>query len=500
MNILLLYPQYPDSFWSFSHALRFISKKAAVPPLGLITVSAMLPPTWKKKLVDLNVTTLKTLDIQWADYVFISAMYIQKESVSMIIEECVKHNVKIVAGGPLFTSEYENYPAISHFILNEAEITLPHFLTDLTEGLPKRIYKTSEYADMATTPVPDYQLLARKHYAFMNIQVSRGCPFSCDFCEITSLLGHKVRLKSTQQIMLELDKLYELKWRGPVFIVDDNFIGNKQAIKHDLLPAMKQWMIDHHFPFTFNTEASINLADDRELLRLMAETGFNSVFIGIETPEEVSLHECNKVQNKNRDMLQSIKKIQQAGLQVSGGFIVGFDNDTPAVFQRQIDFIQQSGIVSAMVGLLNAPRNTRLYKRLEAENRLTIEATGNNTDLTMNFTPKMEYHELIEGYKKIIRGIYTPKPYYKRVRKLLRNYKPVIRTSSKIDFIAVRAFFRAIYIIGIMNKGRSDYWKLIIWTLMLRPSLIVDAITLAIYGYHFRKVYGISNHSFLKRY
>jgi radical SAM superfamily enzyme YgiQ (UPF0313 family) len=499
MKILLVYPQYPDSFWSFRHALRFISKKAAVPPLGLITVSAMLPITWKKKLVDMNVTTLKTQDIQWADYVFISAMYIQKESVSKVIEECLKYNVKIVAGGPLFTREYKNYPDISHFILNEAEITLPRFLKDLSAGHPKKIYKTGKYADMALTPVPDYQLLSRKNYAFMNIQVSRGCPFSCEFCEITSLLGHKVRIKSTQQILQELDKLYSLNWRGSVFIVDDNFIGNKKVIKHELLPAMKKWMEERDYPFTFNTEASINLADDRDLMKLMAETGFNSVFIGIETPEESSLHECNKVQNKNRNMLQSIKSIQQAGLQVSGGFIVGFDNDTPAVFQRQIDFIQKSGIVSAMVGLLNAPKNTRLYERLEAENRLTTEATGNNTDLTMNFTPKMNYPDLIEGYKKIIRGIYTPKPYYKRIRELLRNYEPVVHTSFKIDYVALKAFFKTIFIIGIINKGRADYWKLMIWTLLLHPALLVDAVTLAIYGYHFRKVYGISNHWLFKR-
>ncbi len=409
MNILLVYPQYPDSFWSFSHALRFISKKAAVPPLGLITVSAMLPSTWQKKLVDMNVSPLLTSDIIWADYVFISAMYIQKESVNKVIEECMKHSVKIVAGGPLFNQEYKNYPQIDHFILNEAEITLPPFLKDLDTGHPKKIYKTDEYADITETPIPDYHLLSRKDYAFMNMQVSRGCPFACDFCEITSLLGHKVRMKETSQIIKELEVLYNLHWRGSVFIVDDNFIGNKNEIKNNLLPAMKKWMHKHKYPFTFNTETSINIADDDKLMSLMVETGFNSTFIGIETPEEKSLHDCNKVQNKNRNLLQNVKKIQNAGLQVSGGFIVGFDSDTPSVFQRQIDFIQQSGIVSAMVGLLNAPKNTKLYERLEAENRLTIEATGSNTDLSMNFVPKMNYIELMEGYKKIIRNIYTCK-------------------------------------------------------------------------------------------
>ncbi|MFH1160029.1 MAG: B12-binding domain-containing radical SAM protein [bacterium] len=493
MNVLLIYPHYPDSFWGFKYALRFISKKAAVPPLGLITVSAMLPKAWQKKLVDMNVSTLRTSDILWADYVFISAMYIQKESVSKIIEECMKHKVKIVAGGPLFTQEFSNYPQIDHLILNEAEITLPLFLKDLNSGqLPKKIYRTDEFADVTLTPVPDYHLLSKKAYAFMNIQVSRGCPFACDFCEITSLLGHKVRMKDTNQIIKELEILYNLNWRGPVSIVDDNFIGNKKEIKNNLLPAMRKWMQIHKYPFTFNIQSSINLADDQELMSLMIETGFDSAFIGIETPAEESLQECNKIQNENRDLLQSVKKIQKAGLQVSGGFIVGFDSDSPTIFQQQIDFIQQSGIVSAMVGLLNAPKNTKLYKRLEAENRLTTEATGNNTDLSMNFVPKMNYHELVNGYKKIIHDIYTTKPYYKRIRRLLLNYKPCYNKPAKINFVVLRAFLKSIFIIGVLNKGRSDYWKLLIWTLFRRPALVVDAITFSIYGYHFRKVFGLS--------
>jgi radical SAM superfamily enzyme YgiQ (UPF0313 family) len=367
MKILLIYPQCPDSFWSFKHALKFISKKAAEPPLGLITVSAMLPSTWQKRLVDMNITTLRTNDIQWADYVFISAMYIQKESVNKIIADCKKFNKKIVAGGPLFTQEYSNYPQIDHFVLNEAEITLPLFLNDLNAGQPQRLYKTSEYADISLTPVPDYHLLASGKYAYMSIQISRGCPFSCDFCEITSLLGHKVRMKDTSQVIEELEVLYNLNWRGPVSIVDDNFIGNKKGIKNNLLPAMRKWMQIHKYPFEFSTQASINLADDDELMSMMIETGINATFIGIETPDEISLQACNKIQNRNRDMLQSVKKMQKAGFHVSAGFIVGFDSDSPTVFQRLIDFIQQSGIVTAMVGLLNAPKNTRLYQRLKAE-------------------------------------------------------------------------------------------------------------------------------------
>jgi radical SAM superfamily enzyme YgiQ (UPF0313 family) len=493
MNVLLIFPKYPASFWSFKYALRFISKKAAVPPLGLITVSAMLPVSWQKRLIDMNVTSLKTNDLLWADYVFISAIYIQKESVNKIIEECQKHKIKMVAGGPLFTQEYENYPQIDHFILNEAEITLPPFLKDLETGnLPQRIYKTSEYADIRSTPVPDYHLLSMKDYAFMNFQVSRGCPFSCDFCEITTLLGHKVRMKETNQIIKELDRLYSLHWRGPVVVVDDNFIGNKNEIKNNLLPVMKNWMQTHKYPFIFNAETTVNLADDEELMTLMVEAGFTSTFVGIETPEEKSLRHCNKKQNSNRDLLQSVKKMQNSGLQVSGGFIVGFDSDTPAVFQRQIDFIQQSGIVAAMVGLLNAPKNTKLYKRLEAENRLTTEATGNNTDSSMNFVPKMDLQDLLEGYKRIIQNIYATKPYYKRIRQFLLNYKRAGGKQTKIEFFHVGAFIKSIVIIGILNKGRGEYWRLMMWTLFRHPALLVDAITFAVYGYHFRIIYGLT--------
>ncbi|MBU2464773.1 MAG: DUF4070 domain-containing protein [Bacteroidetes bacterium] len=496
MNVLLVYPKYPDSFWSFTHVLRFISKKAAVPPLGLVTISAMLPSGWNKELVDLNVTSLRSSDIAWADYVFLSAMYIQKESVDKVLEECTKNKVKVVAGGPLFTQEYDNYPQIDYFVLNEAEITLPLFLKDLDSGdKPQRIYKTSEFADITSTPVPDYHLLSAKDYAFMNIQVSRGCPFACDFCEITTLLGHKVRMKTPQQVLDELEAIYKLNWRGPVLIVDDNFIGNKHEIKNNLLPAMKSWMQDHNYPFKFNTETSINLADEEELLQLMVETGFISTFVGIETPEEKSLHSCQKSQNKNRNLLQSVKKIQNAGMQVSGGFIVGFDTDTPSIFQRQIDFIQQSGIVSAMVGLLNAPKNTKLYQRLEAENRLIAVSSGNNTDTSMNFIPIMDPDELLSGYNKIITGIYSPKPYYQRIRQCLKHYKRPKTGNGKVQLNYLAAFAKSLFIIGIASKGRREYWKFLFWTLYRKPELIIDAVTFAVYGYHFRTVYGLRNKS-----
>ncbi|MBN1118585.1 MAG: DUF4070 domain-containing protein [Bacteroidales bacterium] len=492
MKVLFIYPRYPDTYWSFKHALKFISKKAAVPPLGLITVSAMLPKSWQKKLLDLNIEVLDDSDLEWADLIFISSMYVQKESVNEILKRSKQFRAKIVAGGPLFTQEYANYPQIDHFVLNEAEITLPLFLQDLEKGQLKKIYRTSSYADMLLTPVPDYHLLKLKDYAFMNMQVSRGCPFNCDFCEITALLGHKVRMKSKEQVINELEALYKLNWKGSVAVVDDNFIGNKNKVKNSILPAMIDWMDAHKHPFQFNAQTSINLADDTNLLLMMSRAGFNSTFIGIETPVEESLHSCHKVQNQNRDLLADIKQIQKAGLQVSGGFIVGFDSDNSSVFQRQVDFIQKSGIVSAMVGLLNAPKNTRLYKQMEEEQRLTVEATGSNTDFTMNFKPKMDNQELLEGYRHIINSIYKEKPYYQRIRKFLVNYRPVRKGKSELDYVRIKAFLKSVFILGIFSKGRFEYWKFLFWTLIRKPRLFVDAITLAVYGYHYRTIYGLS--------
>ncbi|MFQ3579639.1 MAG: B12-binding domain-containing radical SAM protein, partial [Bacteroidales bacterium] len=452
-------------------------------------------------LIDLNVSKLIEKDIEWSDYVFISGMYIQKESVNSIIQKVKKYNKKIVAGGPLFTQEYENYSQIDHFILNEAEITFPIFLEQLEKGItPDRVFKTKEYADLSKTPVPDYHLLKKNKYALMNIQISRGCPFSCDFCEITALLGHKVRMKTNHQILKELEVLYKLNWRGQVAVVDDNFIGNKKVVKTELLPALILWMKEHKYPFLFNAQTSINLADDEALLQLMVEAGFNSTFIGIETTDENSLHDCQKKQNENRDILTNVKQIQQAGIQVSAGFIVGFDNDSASVFQRQVDFIQDSGIVSAMVGLLNAPKNTQLYKRMEDENRLTIEATGSNTDYTMNFTPKMDTSELLNGYKYIIYNIYSVKPYYKRIRNYFRNYTMSQNKQTQFEFSFIVAFLMSILIIGILNNGRREYWRFFLWTLFNNPSLFVDAIAFTIYGYHFRTIYGLKKRDITQRF
>lgn len=490
MKILLVYPKYPNTFWSFKYALKFISKKATQPPLGLLTVAAMLPKEWEKKLVDMNVNILKDKDLEWADYVFISAMSIQKASVKELIVRCKKMGLKTVAGGPLFTTGYEEFEDIDYLVLNEAEITLPPFLADLKNGCAKHIYSSKERPDIGKTLIPLWELTNMKKYVSMNIQYSRGCPFNCEFCNISALYGHKVRTKSKAQILAELEDLYSQGWRGDLFFVDDNFIGNKRRLKREILPAIIEWMERKRHPFSFNTEASIDLSDDEELMQLMVKAGFSSVFVGIETPNEESLAECNKLQNRNRDLVACVKKIQKFGFQVQGGFIVGFDSDPPSIFERLSAFIQESGIVSAMVGLLNAPRDSKLYNRLVKEGRLLKDVSGDNTDFSINFIPKMDYEILIKGYERIISRIYSPEPYYKRVREFLRDYKPLGKRTFRFHFSYLGAFLKSILFLGIIEKERIHYWKLFFWSLFRRPQLFQLAITFTIYGFHFRKVFG----------
>jgi radical SAM superfamily enzyme YgiQ (UPF0313 family) len=486
MNALFIYPKFPDTFWSFKSALKFIHRKAANPPLGLLTVAAMLPDEFQKRLVDVNVDDLTDEDLSWADMAFIGGMAVQRNSAREIITRCKEAGLKIVAGGPLFTSEYNQFEDVDHFVLNEAELTLPPFLADLDKGCAKHVYETTEFCDIRSTPAPMWELIHLKHYASMSIQFSRGCPFNCEFCNVTALLGHRARIKAAEQIIAELDGLYNLGWRGQVFFVDDNFIGNKAYLKTHLLPALIQWQKGKK-EIPFNTEASVNLADDEPLMEMMVKAGFDSVFIGIETPNEESLTECNKQQNKNRNLIESVKLMQRAGLQVQGGFIVGFDSDTPSIFQRQIEFIQKSGIVTAMVGLLNAPPGTRLYERMRKEGRLTGLISGDNVDGTTNILPKMGLDALREGYKDMLRHIYSPEHYYKRAMTFFREYqKPKIRTP--LDFQRLLAVLRASIRLGIFGRERFQYWKIFSWTLFRRPQLFPLTITFAIYGHHFRKV------------
>ncbi|AFM41786.1 Fe-S oxidoreductase [Desulfosporosinus acidiphilus SJ4] len=489
MKILFVYPQYPVTYWGFQYALKFVSKKASFPPLGLATVAAMFPKDDEKRLIDMNVTALRDKDLLWADYVMLSAMAVQRESTREVIDRCKALGIKTVAGGPLFTSEPESFDDVDHLLLNEGELTIPKFIRDLNAKNAQHIYTSDQWADLRDTPVPIWKLIDQKKYSTMNIQYSRGCPFNCDFCNVTSLFGHVPRTKDAPQLINELNSLYESGWRGGVFFVDDNFIGNKRKLMNDILPALIDWMAGKNYPFAFLTETSINLADDEKLMEMMVKAGFNTVFVGIESPNESSLAECNKTQNKNRDLIWSVKKIQHSGLQVHGGFIVGFDNDNSSIFDSLIDFIQQSGIAAAMVGLLNAPKGTKLYQRLAGEGRLLKGFTGDNTDYSMNFIPKMDQELLVKGYHRIVNTIYSPSRYYERILVFLKEYNPIASSTGPLSFNHIMAFLKSMVRLGIIEKERRYYWRLVLWSLLKRPQVFPLAITLSIYGYHFRKVF-----------
>jgi radical SAM superfamily enzyme YgiQ (UPF0313 family) len=489
MRILLVYPQYPQTFWSFKYALKFISKKASHPPLGLITVAAILPQEWEKRLVDMNVSPLKDEDLLWADYVFMGAMSIQRESARNVIARCRELGKTVVAGGPLFTACPEEFDEVDHLVLNEAEITLPMFLQDAARGHARHVYTTTAWADITTTPVPLRSLLDQKQYASMNVQYSRGCPYDCEFCDITVLYGRVPRTKTSDQVLTELESLYATGWRASVFFVDDNFIGNRVKLKKEILPAIIGWMERKNHPFSLSTEASVNLSDDGELMDLMVQAGFNTVFVGIESPHDESLQECKKTLNRNRDLIQSVKTIQRAGLEVQGGFIVGFDNDPASIFEKLVEFIQASGIVSAMVGLLNAPRGTKLYKRLLEEGRLLHGMSGDNTDFSVNFVPAMNIEVLLNGYRNLVRTLYAPKQYYARVKQFLREYKPLRHQVLRVKPIHIQALLKSIVVLGIVGRERFYYWRLFFWSLFHRPRLFPMAITFSIYGFHFRKIF-----------
>ncbi len=487
MKVLLVYPEYPATFWSFKHALPFINKKVSLPPLGLLTVAAIIPKEWEKKLVDMNAAELKDEDLIWADLVFISGMIVQRISAKDVIKRAKQFNKFVVAGGPLFTNDYVYFENVDCFVLNEGEVTIPLFLKDLENSNLKKIYRSDERPDLENTPVPDWSLINLNDYATLSMQISRGCPFNCDFCDIILMNGRVPRLKSPEHVINELNALFNTGWRGGVFIVDDNFIGNKVQAKKILLKIIT-WMNEKNKPFTLFTEASINLADDIIMIELMQKANFDSVFIGIETPEEKGLIYCGKLHNTKKDLVEKVKIIQRNGLEVQGGFILGFDTDTQSTFDNMIKFIQKSGIVTAMVGLLHAIPETQLYKRLNKEKRIVNVPTGDNTDFSINFIPSMNIDSLMKGYKKVLDTIFSPKYYYSRIITYLAEYNK-IAVNKKLSFRQqVKALSKTIWKLGIAGKGKFHFWKLILWTTFRKPALIPEAITYSIYGYHYRTV------------
>ncbi len=487
MRILMVYPEYPPTFWSFKYALPFVNKKATVPPLGLLTVAPLLPEKWEKKLIDMNVEKLTDEEIKWADHVYISGMIVQKKSAKEVIKRAKTFDKFVAAGGPLFTTGHTEFDSVDSFVLGEGEAIISMFAKDVKKGVPKKIYTAEERPDIAKTPVPDWKLIKKENYASLSMQISRGCPFNCEFCDIIIMNGRVPRVKTPDKVIEELDAIYKAGWRGSVFVVDDNFIGNKGKIKK-ILEKTGAWMEEKKWPFTLYTEASIDLADDAELMGLMKRANFDSVFVGIETPDEETLKACGKVQNTNRNMAEKVRVIQRNGMQVQGGFILGFDTDNPGTFDRMIKFIQNTGIVTAMVGMLSALPETRLYKRLKKEGRLREKASGNNMDLSLNFAPKMNENDLIKGYKRVVETIFTPKNYYERIMVFLKEYKKAAK-NTKIEFgVKTKALVKALWKLGIKGRGKIYFWKMFLWTFFRKPRLLPEAITLAIYGYHYRTV------------
>lgn len=489
MKALLVYPEFPNTYWSFKHALPFAGKRSAFPPLGLMTISAMMPQEWEKRLVDLNVRKLKDADLEWADVVFASAMMVQQDSLREVIERCKAMKRRIAVGGPFVTTGAEHVQDADYIFLGEAETTFPVFLRDLELNVPQHTYQAAEKPDLTRTPVPDFKLVDMRRYSSMAIQYSRGCPFNCEFCDIIEIYGRVPRTKTNEQMLRELDALYELGWRGSLFVVDDNFIGNKKNVRR-LMPDLCEWMEKHKHPFHLFTEASVNLADDGELLGLMQRANFRKVFLGIETPVEESLKETQKSQNTRRSLLESVRRIQAHGMEVMAGFIVGFDSDPVDIFQRQIDFIRQSAIPMAMVGLLSALPQTQLWRRLEREGRLLNEGSGNNTEASLNFVTTMDRQTLIDGYKTIMRTIYSPEEYYARVYASLRN--TIISTTSyplrKFRPEDVVNFFRVFFKLGVFDNSRKDFWRFLRRVVSQQRERLPEAVVLAAMGYHFRKI------------
>ncbi|HEV8581606.1 MAG TPA: B12-binding domain-containing radical SAM protein [Thermoanaerobaculia bacterium] len=491
-NALLVYPRFPPSYWGFQYALELMGRRSAMPPLGLLTVAAMFPDRYRLRLVDLNVAELTDEDLDWADLVLTSTMVVQRRSLQEVIARCNRRGKPIGVGGPHPTSFFSEIPDADFYLLDEVEETFPRFLADWEAGRAERVYRPAAKPAITKTPVPRFDLLDLGAYSSMALQFSRGCPFDCEFCDITKLFGRLPRTKSNEQVLAELDRLYEIGWRGPVFLVDDNFIGNKREALR-LLPDIAAWQRARRFPFGLFTEASVNLAKLEPLMDAMVEAGFNMVFLGIESPNPEALKRTKKTQNTDKEddhyLLHAVRTIQRKGLEVSGGFILGLDGDGPEVFDAQIEFIQEAGIPRAMVGLLTALRGTDLYSRLEAEGRLLSESTGNNVEIALNFKPQLEPRVLIDGYRRVLAALYDPglRSYFARCWTMISNLGPGVRgRRARFEPDKLLALLRSLRRQLFSRQGPA-YAGLLARTLLRRPRQLPQAITLAIMGLHFQK-------------
>ena len=490
-NALLVYPEHPPTYWGANYALEIVGIKAAFPPLGLLTIAAMFPPKYELRVVDMNVAPLSDSDLEWADMVFTSTMIVQRVSLQGVIERCRRAGVPVVAGGPHPTTFHDEIQGVDYFVLDEAEETFPQFLRDLESGTPDAIYREPRKPDVSRTPIPRFDLIDMKNYHSMGVQFSRGCPFDCEFCDITKLYGRVPRTKPPDQMVGEFEALFRLGWRGPVFLVDDNFIGNKRDAMN-LLPVLAEWQQARGYPFLLCTEASVNLARMDDLMEAMVAAGFDTVFLGIETPNPKALLKTKKPQNTSRDeenyLFRAVRQIQRKGMQVQGGFILGLDGDDEDVFDIQIKFIQEAGIPVAPIYLLTALKGTDMYNRLRKENRLLDVAIGTHATI-LNFKTELDPRTLIEGYRHVTTTLYDPtlENYFSRCLALFKHLKPVShlqKPKSKnaiyVDLMGVRK--------QLSSRQIPAYTKFIAEVSSKHPRMLPKAIRLAALGYHFEKI------------
>ncbi len=490
-KILMIYPDTPVTYWSFKYILKLVGRRSAFPPLGLMTVASLIPDSYDITLVDMNTEKLMVRDVKKADLVFISAMIIQKESFDRVVALCNRLGKTVVAGGPYPTGSHRHITGVDHFVLGEAEVTLPQFLQDWEKGEARPLYRSDSRPDITKTPVPRFSLVKHRRYTTMSLQYSRGCPFNCEFCDIIEFFGRVPRAKTPEQFIAEMEALYRTGYRGPLFIVDDNFIGNKKNVK-ELLTAVARWQEERHYPYMITTEASVNLADDEELMDLMIDAGFNKVFLGIETPVAECLEQAGKKQNLKGSLLRGVERIQRKGMEVTAGFIIGFDSDPENVFDLQIDFIRESGIPMAMAGLLIALPNTRLYRRLNSEGRILSETSGNNThSFTTNFIPVMDGETLAKGYRELISQIYTPREYFNRCLTMMQRMPRGKVGRGALSFwtilLVVRIFLSSVFRQIFSSYGR-EYLNYLAAAVRIRPGLFPKAVKMALFGYHFFRI------------
>jgi len=481
MRSLLVNPSFPESYWNLRHALGMLGSRYWQPPLPLLTVAALLPTTWSLRIIDENVHEVTDEDLAGCDVVMLTAMIVQREALVRLVERCRVKGIRTVVGGPYVTSTPDDIPA-DHIVKGEGENIIPQLARDLENGSARACYVESSNPSVATLPPPRYDLLNVSDYGDLALQFSRGCPFLCEFCDIISLYGRAPRTKSLAQIEAELGTILATGFRGDVHFVDDNFIGNKRLIK-TLLPGITSWQRRHGYPFNFYTEASANLAEDDELVDLMVEAGFKSVFVGVETPSEESLRETRKLQNLKSDLVDSLRHLHHRGLMVMAGFILGFDNDRSDIFDRMIDFVKRAGISMAMVGQLVAVPRTPLYERLEREGRLRPIQPGDAFGPT-NVVTTLPPQKMVRGFRHVIQSLYEPSAYFERCKDSVSMLEPR-GPNRKLRHEDFRRMFRSMWVQGVRSNYRIAYWKFIAWAAWHHPKRLRFAFIQAIFGHHF---------------